>query len=338
MKPLLLSLALGVLGYVIGLPMGAVSRGFDEMPRPARAKSAEPKEAMMPKEPPERQLRALLSIPVLDRPKGKLMDLMREWAKTDFRGALAFAKALPLPERDEVLADFVEVLALLDKPAAGLLADSIQDRKLKARAWAGILQMWMSVDADEGFRVFESLPLEQMDPEVFRFGNNIMDEVEPELLGRVAVRLEGAQRDAFLNQVFGYMMVVASSDRVHRLLAAMEPTIDDGGRWVDTLVFRLKTEDPAKAGKWVMELPEGRMRDDALKAWSEVIMERDAAQAMAALALVKDEETRQTAMGERLKHWLRKDRAAAVAWLKRGASAWMPKPELERWLKLSGAK
>ena len=343
MKFILLPLACAALGYVIGLPLGAVSRGF-EVPAKREAavaeKQVEVPDAVLPvkKEAAEAQLRAFLSIPAQDRPKGKLKDLMRDWAKEDFRGALAFAKTLPLPERDEILSEFAVVLAMVDKAAAAPLADSIQDRKLQAKAWSRILETWMSVDADEAFRVFESLPLEQMDPEVFKFGSNILDDVEPEMLGRLAVRLEGAQRDAFLNQVFGYLMIVASSDRVHRLLAAIEPTTDDGGRWIGTLMFRLKTEDPAQAGKWVMELPEGRMRDDALKAWSEMMMEQDGPQAMATLALIKNEESRQTAMGERIKSWLRRDRAAAVAWLKRGASAWMPKPELERWLRFSGAK
>jgi hypothetical protein len=345
-KLFLLAFAFAALGYLLGLPLGAVIAGGErspsEVPQPASEPSFQ-KVTVKKKKPVdvrhlESQLKALVAMPAESRPKGKLEEYIREWVKIDFHGALAFVKSLPPKERDEHLQAFCILLCWVDKAAAFELVKLFQDEEKKASTTALMIRDGFQFDVDEAFRVYESLPLETMDPSIFDMGSNLLNYAEPEMLGRIAARLDAGRRKVLFNQFFNYMFTGLSTDHVQRTLQAIQPTAADGGEWTELIMERLLRDNPEQATIWFSENNAGPMQDHALKGWSAEMRRSDPAYAMSIVSKIQDAELKRATITSNLYDWLRKDRIAAVEWLTKEAPAWLEPGERERWLRIAGAK
>lgn len=278
--------------------------------------------------------RRLLEMPESDRPKGLLKEVMQSWASRHLRAALDFAEAMPAKERKEILPEFCEGLIWFDQDTAIRIANSIQDPARSAEAWSGILRAFGEITPESAALMMESLPLEQMDTDLFSVQNS--SRLPPDVVGRIASRLTGESRDEFLASAFGNAFVLNLSQLQARL-GALELQPGDGP-WVEHVMERMMQISPDAAIAWLQGLPESRLRDHALAGAREDLMDRRPAEAMRLAASIQDDEKRLNEMRGGLDQWLRRDRAAAIGWLRSSGGSMLPAAERDRWLSLSGAK
>ena len=283
---------------------------------------------------PEPLARRLLAIPERERPKGLLKEVMESWAQRHLAAALEFAKAMPQEEREETLAELCQGVAFFDRDEAIRIAGTIRDPRRSAETWRGILSSLGEAHPGEAASLLESLPLEQMDPEVFKCVRHL--HLPPEAMGRIAARLTGENRDEFLSNVFDKSFQF-SSQQLQARLDAIELQPEDGP-WVERVVQRMTDLSPDATLAWAGGLPESRMRDFAFAGAKEDLIEHKPAEAMRLAAGIQDENKRLREMRSGLDQWLRHDRVAAIGWLRGAGAQILPAAERERWLGLSGAK
>lgn len=278
--------------------------------------------------------RRLLEMPESDRPKGLLKEVMQSWASRHLRGALDFAEAMPAKEREAILPEFCEALAWFDHDEATRIARSIQDPARSAEAWSGVLRAFGEIAPELAGPMMESLPLEEMDAKLFE--RLEASQLPLDVIGRIASRLTGDSRDEFLSRVFLNASLFSSSQLQARL-DAIELQPEDGA-WVEHVMGRMMEISPDAAINWLQGLPESRLRDYALAGAREDLMDRRPAEAMRLAASIQGGEKRLKEMRIGLDQWLRRDRAAAIGWLRSSGGNVLPAAERDRWLSLSGAK
>lgn len=283
---------------------------------------------------PETLARQLSAMQEDDRPKGLFDKVILSWASHHLRPAVEFVKSLPQTDRERVLGEFCGVLAYIDGEEARRLAATIQDPKLSAEAWKNIVACYDEVDPDLAASVMESLPLEQMDPRFFDRRSN--HSLSPEVVGRIASRLTGKSREAFLHQTFEHAFMVNGRE-LQAQLDAIELWPEDG-KALSGLVRRMMRFSPGGALAWAQSLPESPLRDHVLADVSDSLGERDRLRAVELAAGVQDEALRTRTMRSQIESWLQNDRAAALAWLRSADENLLPAEERTRWLRLSGAR
>lgn len=285
---------------------------------------------------PESLARRLAAMAASERPKDLLNKTIQSWASHHLRSALDFVKSLPQTDREEPLGDFCQVLAYFDASEAERLAGTIQDPKLAANAWKGIVMAYEEVNPDLAATVMESLPLEQMDPKFFDHRSN--SGFSADVAGRIAARLTGKSREHFLQQVFANSYLI-TSHQLQSLLNAIELQPEDG-KAMSRVVERMMHFTPDSALSWAQSLPESPLRDHVFAKASTSIRDNggDRLQAIQMAADVQDEALRTKTLRSNIEDWLQNDRKAALAWLKSANGNLLPAEESARWLRLNGAK
>ena len=256
----------------------------------------------------------------------------------DQDASLAFIRSLPRAERDEALSKRCQILTMVDRDEAIRLAATIEDPKHLAKAWTVIIPDWAMMDPDAAMSALESLPLETMDEAIFDFPNSFIQDMPGDQVGRIAARLAGRSRDAFLEAVFKFSSALPSHSRLTETLAAIAPTVDDGGRWVDSVMLALLRVSPENATSWAESLPPGRMRDHALAGIDPHFMDEDSATSLLRAASIGDDKVRHRAFTERVEYWLARDRGTTIEWLKGNTGQNLPPEEAEHWLSITGVK
>ena len=285
---------------------------------------------------PESLARRLVTMAASDRPKDLLHKAIQSWASHHLRSALEFVKSLPQTDREEPLGDFCQILAYFDAPEAERLAGAIQDPKLAANAWKGIVMAYEEVNPDLAAEVMESLPLEQMDPKFFDHRSN--SGFSADVAGRIAARLTGKSREHFLQQVFANSYLI-TSQQLQSLLNAIELQPEDG-KAMSRVVERMMRFSPDSALTWAQSLPESPLRDHVFADVSTSIRDNggDRLKSIQMAANVQDEALRTKTLRSQVEDWLQNDRKAALAWLKSANGNLLPAEERARWLRLNGAK
>lgn len=280
-------------------------------------------------------VRRLVAMPESDRPKDLLKNAINSWATHHLRAALDFVKTLPQTDREKMLPDFCNALALVDVEEAKRLASDIQDPKLSARAWRAVVGGISMTNPELATAFMETLPLEQMEPEFFERGI-ITTTIPADAAGRIAARLTGKSRENYLADAFrrAYLM---SGHQLQAQLDAIELLPEDG-RAIEPVVRRLMRFTPDSALAWADALPESPLRDHVIAEASDGVAERERERALQMAAGIQDEKLRVKTMNSRVESWLQNDRTAAIAWLKSAQANQLPADDRARWLKLSGAK
>lgn len=204
-----------------------------------------------------------------------------------------------LPERADLSQHAAQRWAMKD-PAAAFGWASALPSDLAAPALRGVLAQWMAADFPTAARHAEGL-----DPELHRAAlPALADKAPDDMLPTLARQLAEEPGDEHL---------AAAAARLSH-------------RWAES--------DPAAASQWLVDQPDGPVRDAAIRGFTERLVEEDPDSAFEWTAAISDQETRFAELRRGIDWWIDKDPEAARQWVQ--SSGTLSSTDRERLLRRTG--